>query len=95
MVGAKGRKGSRRGGAVVERLKDLVEFIACKLADDPRDVEVRDIDSERVTVLELRVHPEDLGKIIGRQGRTAQALRTLLGAAAMESGKKVTLEILE
>lgn len=94
MAGAKGRKDGR-GDGDIERLKELVEFIACKLADDPRDVEVQEVEGERVTILELRVHPEDLGKVIGRQGRTAQALRTLLGAAASESGKKVTLEILE
>jgi len=58
-------------------------------------VEVRPVDGSQVTVLELRVHPEDLGKVIGRQGRTAKAVRTLLGAAGMKVKKRYTLEILE
>jgi predicted RNA-binding protein YlqC (UPF0109 family) len=76
-------------------MKELIEYIAAKLVDDPEHVEVRDIEGERTTVLELRVHPEDIGKVIGRQGRTAQALRTLLSAAATRANKKVVLEILE
>lgn len=78
-----------------DRMKELVEFIAVKLVDLPDEVEIRDFEGERTTVLELRVHPEDLGKVIGRQGRTAQALRTLLSIAATRSQKKVVLEILE
>ena len=76
-------------------MKDLIEYIAMRLVDLPREVEVRKIDGERTTVLELRVDPEDLGKVIGRQGRTAQALRTLLSVAAVRANKKVVLEILE
>lgn len=76
-------------------MKDLIEYIALKLVDEPDEVEVRNIEGERTTVLELRVHPEDLGKVIGRQGRTAQALRTLLSVASARSNKKVVLEILE
>ena len=53
------------------------------------------VDGEQVTVLELRVHPEDLGKVIGRQGRTAKSMRTILGAAGMKLRKRLTLEILE
>ncbi len=61
----------------------------------PEDVEVKSVDGSQVTVLELRVHPEDLGKVIGRQGRTAKAIRTLLGASGMKLHKRFTLEILE
>ena len=63
-------------------MKELVEAIAKALVDHPEDVEVRPVDGSQVTVLELRVHPEDLGKVIGRQGRTAKAVRTLLGAGS-------------
>jgi hypothetical protein len=76
-------------------MKNLIQYIASKLVDESSQVEVRNFDGERTTVLELRVHPDDLGKIIGRQGRTAQALRTLLAAAATRTNKKVVLEILE
>ncbi len=76
-------------------MKDLVEAIAKALVDRPDDVQVNTVDGSQVTVLELRVHPEDLGKVIGRQGRTAKAIRTLLGAAGMKLRKRFTLEILE
>lgn len=76
-------------------MKDLVEAIARALVDHPDEVQVRAVDGEQVTVLELRVHPDDLGKVIGRQGRTAKAVRTLLGAAGMKMRKRFTLEILE
>jgi predicted RNA-binding protein YlqC (UPF0109 family) len=76
-------------------MKELVEAIAKSLVDHPEEVQVRSVDSSQVTVLELRVHPEDLGKVIGRQGRTAKAVRTLLGAAGMKLKKRYTLEILE
>jgi len=76
-------------------MKDLVEAIARALVDHPEDVQVRAVDGEQATVLELRVHPDDLGKVIGRQGRTAKAIRTLLGAAGMKMHKRLTLEILE
>ena len=76
-------------------MKELVEAIARALVDHPDDVQVRAVDGEQVTVLELRVHPDDLGKVIGRQGRTAKAIRTLLGAAGMKLHKRLTLEILE
>jgi len=58
-------------------------------------VQVRSVEGSQATILELRVHPEDLGKVIGRQGRTAKAVRTLLGAAGMKVHKRFTLEILE
>ncbi|HWX39378.1 MAG TPA: KH domain-containing protein [Candidatus Sulfotelmatobacter sp.] len=76
-------------------MKDLVEAIAKALVDHPDQVQVRSVDGEQVTVLELRVHPEDLGKVIGRQGRTAKSIRTILGAAGMKIRKRLTLEILE
>ena len=76
-------------------MRDLVEAIAKALVDNPEQVQVRAVDGEQVTVLELRVHPTDLGKVIGRQGRTAKAMRTLLGAAGMKLHKRYTLEILE
>ena len=71
------------------------EAIAKALVDHPEQVQVRSVDGEQVTVLELRVHPEDLGKVIGRQGRTAKSIRTILGAAGMKIRKRLTLEILE
>jgi predicted RNA-binding protein YlqC (UPF0109 family) len=76
-------------------MKDLVEAIAKALVDHPDQVQVRAVEGEQVTVLELRVHPEDLGKVIGRQGRTAKSMRTILGAAGMKLRKRVTLEILD
>ncbi|MGH9575512.1 MAG: KH domain-containing protein, partial [Candidatus Acidiferrales bacterium] len=65
-------------------MRDLVESIAKALVDHPEQVQVKAIEGEQVTVLELRVHPEDLGKVIGKQGRTAKSIRTLLGAAGMK-----------
>lgn len=76
-------------------MKELVEAIARALVDNPEQVQVRAVEGEQVTVLEIRVHPSDLGKVIGRQGRTAKAIRTLLGAAGMKLRKRYTLEILE
>jgi predicted RNA-binding protein YlqC (UPF0109 family) len=76
-------------------MKDLVTDIAKALVDHPEQVQVNAIEGEQVTVLELRVAPDDLGKVIGRQGRTAKSIRTLLGAAGMKLKKRFTLEILE
>jgi predicted RNA-binding protein YlqC (UPF0109 family) len=76
-------------------MKDLVEAIAKALVDNPDQVQVHAVEGEQVTVLELRVHPTDLGKVIGRQGRTAKSIRTILGAAGMKMKKRLTLEILE
>jgi predicted RNA-binding protein YlqC (UPF0109 family) len=76
-------------------VKELVETIARALVDRPEDVQVRTLGGAQVTVLELRVHADDLGKVIGRQGRTAKAIRTVLGAAGMKMRKRFTLEILE
>jgi len=76
-------------------MKELVEAIAKALVDNPDQVQVHAVEGEQVTVLELRVHPTDLGKVIGRQGRTAKSIRTILGAAGMKMKKRLTLEILE
>jgi len=76
-------------------MKELVEAIARALVDHPEEVQVKSVQGAQVVVLELRVHPEDLGKVIGRQGRTAKAIRTLLGAGGMKVHKRFTLEILE
>jgi predicted RNA-binding protein YlqC (UPF0109 family) len=79
----------------VKRVKDLVTEIAKALVDIPDEVVVREVEGEQVTVLELRVAPSDLGKVIGKQGRTARSIRTLLGAAGMKLNRRFTLEILE
>ena len=76
-------------------IKELVEDIAKALVDIPEEVAVREVEGEQVTVLELRVAPSDLGKVIGKQGRTARSVRTLLGAAGMKLNRRFTLEILE
>ncbi len=73
----------------------LVEEIAKALVDEPEQVQVSAIAGEQNTVLELRVAPNDLGKVIGKQGRTARSIRTILGAASMKLKKRYTLEILE
>ncbi len=76
-------------------MKELLEEIARALVDNPDDVQVTEVEGEQTTVLELRVRDEDLGKVIGRQGRTARAIRTLLSAAGMKIHKRFVLEILE
>ncbi len=76
-------------------MKELVEMIAKALVDNPEQVVVTEVEGEQTTVLELRVAPADLGKVIGKQGRTARCIRTLLGAAGMKLRKRFVLEILE
>lgn len=76
-------------------MKQLVEDIAKALVDLPDEVDVREIQGEQVTVLELKVAPSDLGKVIGKQGRTARSIRTLLGAVGTKLNRRFTLEILE
>jgi uncharacterized protein len=76
-------------------MKELVEMIAKALVDNPEQVVVTEVEGEQTTVLELRVAPTDLGKVIGKQGRTARCIRTLLGAAGMKLRKRFVLEILE
>ena len=76
-------------------MKELIEQIAKALVDSPDEVSVKALEGQQVTVLELRVAPTDLGKVIGKQGRTARSIRTILGAAGMKLKKRFTLEILE
>lgn len=76
-------------------MKDLILYIARGLLDQPERVEVTEIVGDQTTVLELKVSPDDLGKVIGRQGRTAKALRTVVNAAALKAGKRIILEIVE
>jgi hypothetical protein len=76
-------------------MKELIETIAKALVDFPEQVEVNLVEGHQTTVLELRVAPADLGKVIGKQGRTARAVRTILGAAGMKLRKRFVLEILE
>ena len=74
-------------------MKELAEVIAKALVDNPDQVQVRMIEGEQVTVLELRVHPSDMGRVIGRDGRMAKSIRTILGAAGLKLRRRVTLEI--
>ncbi len=76
-------------------LKDLIEYIAKSLVDHPDVVSVKEIPGEKTVIYELKVGEGDLGKIIGREGRTAKAIRTIISAAAMKKGKRAVLEILE
>jgi predicted RNA-binding protein YlqC (UPF0109 family) len=76
-------------------MKELVRSIAQALVDRPEAVEVREVEGEKTTVLELKVADTDLGKVIGRQGRTARAMRTIVNAAATKLKKRAVLEILE
>ena len=76
-------------------MKELIEIVAKALVDFPDEVVVNVIEGQQTTVLELRVAPADLGKVIGKQGRTARAVRTILGAAGMKLRKRFVLEILE
>ena len=75
--------------------KDLIEYLAKSLVDNPDEVEVREHEEENAVQLELCVNQKDLGKVIGRQGKTARAMRTILGAAAAKEGRRASLEIVE
>jgi len=75
--------------------KDLVEFIARSLVDEPEQVEVAMIEGEKSTILELKVAEDDIGKVIGKHGRIAKAVRTILSASSSKSGKRFVLEILD
>lgn len=76
-------------------MKQLVEAMAKALVDRPEDVSVAEVEGEKTTVYELRVAATDLGKVIGKQGKTARAMRTILSAAGTKIGKRSVLEILE
>ncbi len=77
------------------KLKDLIEEIAKALVDNPDAVQVKEIEGEQTVVIELKVAKEDLGKVIGKQGRTARAMRTILSAASTKLRKRAVLEIIE
>jgi len=76
-------------------MKDLISYIAKALVDKPEDVVVTEIEGEQTSVIELKVAKEDLGKVIGKQGRTARAMRTILSAASTKIRKRSVLEIIE
>ena len=76
-------------------MKELIKHIAQALVDNPEQVSVREITGEYTIILELKVAKEDMGKVIGKQGRTAQALRSILNAASGKEKKRITLEILD
>jgi hypothetical protein len=76
-------------------MKDLISYIAKSLVDKPEEVVVTEIEGEQTSVIELKVAKEDLGKVIGKQGRTARAMRTILGAASTKIKKRSVLEIIE
>ncbi len=76
-------------------MKDLIRFIAQELVDFPDQVSVEEIEGSQTSVIELNVAKEDLGKVIGKQGRTARAMRTLLSAASAKAKKRMVLEIIE
>jgi predicted RNA-binding protein YlqC (UPF0109 family) len=79
----------------MSQLRDIVEIVAKSLVDNPKGVNVVEIEGEKTVVIELRVDKADVGKVIGKQGRIARALRTILSAMGRKSGKRVVLEILE
>ena len=76
-------------------MKDLIKYIAQALVDTPDKVEVSEVQGEQTSVIELRVAKEDLGKVIGKQGKTAKAMRTILSAASAKVHKRTVLEIIE
>ena len=76
-------------------LKELVHYVVTKLVDHPDKVEVSEVNGEQATIIELRVAAEDLGKVIGKEGKTARSIRTLVHAAASKERKRAVLEILE
>jgi len=76
-------------------MKDLIEYIVKALVDTPDKVVVKEIAGEKSIIFELRVGDGDLGKVIGKEGRTAKAIRTIITAAAMKQGKRTVLEIIE
>ncbi|MFQ5455618.1 MAG: KH domain-containing protein [Nitrospirota bacterium] len=76
-------------------MKNLIDLMARSLVDKPDEVSVKETEGEKTTIIELRVAQDDLGKVIGKQGRTARAMRTILNAAGTKLGKRYVLEILE
>ncbi|NLY85239.1 MAG: KH domain-containing protein [Tissierellia bacterium] len=74
---------------------ELVEFIAKSLVENPDEVEVNEIEGTQSVIIELKVHPDDMGKVIGKQGRIAKAIRTVVKAAAIKDNKRVVVEIIQ
>jgi len=87
--------GGGGGGGIEPALRALIDYLARGLVDHPEEVEVEEIEESDALVFELKVAEEDLGKVIGKQGRTAKALRTILSAASAKTRRRVILEILE
>jgi predicted RNA-binding protein YlqC (UPF0109 family) len=87
-------RGVFMNGGLTE-MKDLIAYIAKALVDKPEEVAVTEIEGEQTSVIELKVAKEDLGKVIGKQGRTARAMRTILSAASTKINKRSVLEIIE
>lgn len=76
-------------------VKELLEHLVKALVDNPEEVDITQVESERAIMLELRVAPEDMGKVIGKQGRIAKAIRTVISAAAVKDNKRVVVEIVQ
>ncbi len=76
-------------------MKELLEFIIKALVDDPSVVNVKQVEGDKITIFELRTAEEDIGKVIGKRGRTARAIRTILNAVSARKGKRAVLEIIE
>ncbi|MCB5230189.1 MAG: KH domain-containing protein [Candidatus Cloacimonas sp.] len=76
-------------------MKEIIEFIVKALVDDPNQVEIKEILGDKVTLYELRVSKSDIGKVIGKRGRTASSIRTILNAVSTKQGKRAELEIIE
>ncbi len=76
-------------------MKDLIEFVVKALVDDPSEVKITEINGDKITLFELRVSKDDIGKVIGKKGRTAGAIRTILNAVSTKQGKRAELEIIE
>ncbi|MDD5448624.1 MAG: KH domain-containing protein [Actinomycetota bacterium] len=76
-------------------MKDLLEYLAKSLVDNPEDVHIETIEGERAVILQLKVNSADIGKVIGKQGRIAQAIRTIIKAVATKQGKNAVVEILD
>jgi hypothetical protein len=76
-------------------MKDLIEFMVKALVDDPSEVSITEINGDKITLFELRVAKSDIGKVIGKRGRTAGAIRTIINAVSTKQGKRAELEIIE
>jgi predicted RNA-binding protein YlqC (UPF0109 family) len=95
MVHLEKERGSMLMPGSLDSMKDLIEYIAKALVDHPEQVKVSEVEGERTSVIELSVAKDDLGKVIGKQGKTARAIRTILSAASTKIRKRSVLEIIE